>query len=63
MINNMQIIGFYVGNRWMAKSRDLFPKNMKYPENKVFGIEGEMANEKYCILPKKLKFTACTSKI
>jgi tRNA-splicing ligase RtcB (3'-phosphate/5'-hydroxy nucleic acid ligase) len=38
-------VGFYVGNRWMAKARDLFPKNMKYPENKVFGIEGEMAQE------------------
>ena len=43
MINNMQIIGFCVGNRWMAKSRDLFPKNMKYPENKGVGIKGEMA--------------------
>lgn len=38
-------VGFYVGNRWMDKARDVFPKDQKHPKNKVFALEGELAHE------------------
>lgn len=38
-------VGFNIGNKWMDKAKQLYPKGIKQPENKIFGIEGEMAQE------------------
>lgn len=38
-------VGFYVGGRWMDKAKDVFPKNVKHPDNKAFALEGELATE------------------
>ncbi len=38
-------VGFYVGNRWKDKAKQFCPKELKYPENKIFPIYGQLANE------------------
>lgn len=38
-------VGFYVGNRWKDKAKDFWPKNLKYPDNKIFPLYGKLANE------------------
>lgn len=38
-------VGFYVGRQWMDMAKNLWPKDKKYPENKIFAIEGEKASE------------------
>lgn len=38
-------VGFYVGNRWMDRAKEAFPKDQKHPKNKAFALEGELAYE------------------
>lgn len=38
-------VGFYVGNRWMDRAKEAFPKGVKHPENKIYGLDGELAHE------------------
>lgn len=38
-------VGFYVGNRWMDRAKEAFPKGMKHPQNKIYGLDGELAHE------------------
>lgn len=38
-------VGYYVGGQWMELAKNLWPKDKKYPENKIFAIEGEKANQ------------------
>ena len=38
-------VGFYVGSRWSDRAKSAYPKNIKQPENKVFALEGELAQE------------------
>lgn len=38
-------VGYYVGGQWMDMAKNLWPKDKKYPENKIFAIEGEKAQE------------------
>lgn len=38
-------VGFYVGGHWMEQARKAFPKDQKFPNNKAFALEGELAGE------------------
>lgn len=38
-------VGYYVGNRWIDRAKQAYPKNIKHPDNKIFALEGELANE------------------
>ena len=38
-------VGFYVGNRWVDKAKELYPSGVKHPDNKIYCIEGDMASE------------------
>lgn len=38
-------VGFYVGQRWADKAKQIWPKGHKHPDNKIFPIYGELANE------------------
>lgn len=38
-------VGFYIGGRWMDRAKDLYPKNIKHPENKIYAIEDEFVND------------------
>jgi len=38
-------VGFHVGNRWMDRAREEYPKDQKYNKNKTFALEGELAYE------------------
>lgn len=38
-------VGFYVGNHWMKKAKEAWPKGQKHPSNKAFAIEGLEASE------------------
>jgi len=54
-------VGFYVGNRWMDKAQAEYPKTLKYPENKTFALEGELANE-YLIAMQTASHYATTNR-
>lgn len=34
-------VGFYVGNRWVDKAKDLYPKGIKHPKDKIYALEGQ----------------------
>lgn len=38
-------VGFYIGGRWMDKAKELYPKGIKHPENKIYAIEDEFVEE------------------
>lgn len=38
-------VGFYVGNHWMQRAKDEWPKGKKHPSNKAFALEGPLAKE------------------
>lgn len=38
-------VGIYVGNRWKDKAKQAWSKKIKYPDNKIFPIYGDLANE------------------
>lgn len=38
-------VGFYVGHRWAEKSKQLWPKDHKFPDNKIFPLYGDIADE------------------
>lgn len=38
-------VGYYVGNRWVDRAKQAYPKNIKHPENKIFALEGALAHE------------------
>lgn len=38
-------VGFYVGKRWMDKAKLSWPKDFKHPDNKIFPIVGDLADE------------------
>ena len=54
-------VGFYVGNRWVDRAKQAYPKNMKHPDNKIFALEGELAQE-YLIAMQTASHYATTNR-
>ena len=38
-------VGFHVGSRWMDRARAAWPKGLKHPDSKLYGLAGELADE------------------
>jgi tRNA-splicing ligase RtcB len=38
-------VGFFVGQRWMDRAKDAWPRGVKHPESGLYGLEGELAQE------------------
>lgn len=38
-------VGFYVGQRWMDRARDAWPKNQKIPKSGLYALNGSLADE------------------
>ena len=38
-------VGFYVGQRWIDRARSEWPKGVKHPESKLYGLTGALASE------------------
>lgn len=36
-------IGFYVGQRWMDRARDAWPKGLAHPESRLYALTGKLA--------------------
>ena len=38
-------VGFYVGQRWMDRAKEEWPKGLKHPESGLYGLVGDLAQE------------------
>jgi tRNA-splicing ligase RtcB len=38
-------VGFYVGQRWMDKAREVWPKGLAHPKSGLYALTGELATE------------------
>lgn len=38
-------VGFFVGNRWMDKAKELYPAGIKHPKNKIYAIEDDFVED------------------
>lgn len=38
-------LGFHVGQRWMDRARDAWPRGVRHPQSKLYALEGPLAQE------------------
>ncbi len=38
-------LGFYVGQRWMDRARDAWPRGLRHPDSKLYALQGPLAHE------------------